>query len=94
MAQEFKFDLGTEVMEKITQFHGVVVARAQWLTQCNTYAIQSRDIVDGKPVERQWFDEPMLESVDAVVKTVFEDESEVKRPGGPSVPISPTNRPK
>ena len=92
MATEFKFNLGIEVMEKITQFHGVIVARCQWLTNCNAYAVQSREIIDGKPVDRQWFDEPMLEAVKDAVVTKLDDASEIKRPGGPTVSITPTNR--
>jgi heat shock protein HspQ len=57
---EFKFELGQIAKDTITGFSGVVVARSQWLNSCNTYSLQSQDLVEGKPIDRQHFDEPQL----------------------------------
>jgi hypothetical protein len=94
MSQDFKFELGEEVMDKITQFHGIITSRTQWLTNCNTYSVQSRELNEGKPIERQWFDEPMLERVSEKVRqTEFDFErKKTDKPGGPVCKITPTNR--
>lgn len=65
---EFKFDLGDSLKDKITSFKGVVVARSQWLNQCNTYSLQSETMHDGAPIERQHFDEPQLKLVEEKVQ--------------------------
>jgi len=63
---EFKFDVGSTVKDTITGFEGVVMARIQWLNNCNTYRVQPRDLdKDGKVQDVQHFDEPQL----ALVKT-------------------------
>ena len=74
---KFKFKLGEVAKDKITGFEGVVIARSQWLNSCNTYSVQSKELVKGAPVERQHFDEPQLE-------LVSEQEFEpVQKTGGP-----------
>lgn len=59
---EFLFDLGSVLKDKITPFKGVVVARTQWLSNCNTYNLKSKELKDGLPQDSQNFDEPTLES--------------------------------
>ena len=47
---DFKFELGDLAQDEITGFRGVIVARTQWLNNCNVYRLQSPDLKDGKPV--------------------------------------------
>lgn len=82
----FKFELGDIVKDGITGHKGVIVCRSQWIHNCNTYGIQPQELKDGKPVERQHFDEPQLVLVKSkVIK-------EKRDTGGPSKPVSQTNR--
>ena len=82
----FKMNLGDVVKDKITGYKGVVVCRSQWIHGCNTYGVTSQELRDGKPLERQHFDEPQLEVVkDRVVKPQGNT-------GGPEKIISQTNR--
>lgn len=60
---EFKFNVGDEVQDAITQFKGIVTARTQWLNNCNTYGVQSRVLKDGVPQDKAYFDEPQLSLV-------------------------------
>jgi len=83
---EFKFNLGDEVMDRITGFRGIITCRSQWISNCNTYGVMSRDLKDGVPMERQYFDEPNLGLVKA---KKIEPNQET---GGPERPVYPTNR--
>ena len=83
---KFKFKLGEIAKDKITGFEGVVITRSQWLSSCNTYSIQSKSLVEGKPVERQHFDEPQLE-------LVSEREFKPKRETGGPAKAPPQTRP-
>lgn len=57
----FEFNLGSEVKDKITGFKGIVSARAEHLTGCNRYGVQSQKLDEkGHPIEWQWFDEQQL----------------------------------
>jgi len=56
----FKFKLGDRVKDTITGFEGIVGSRTQWITNCNTYGLQSEKLKDGVPQDRQHFDEPQL----------------------------------
>ena len=59
----FKFDLGDQVKDPITRLEGVIIARSQWMNLCVRYAVQPRELHDGKIVEDVWFDEAQLESM-------------------------------
>lgn len=84
---DFKFGIGDRVEDQITGFEGVIVSRTQWLSNCNTYSVQSTARKDGIPLERQHFDEPQLELI---------TKKEIKEPkhktGGPERPVPMTNR--
>ena len=82
----FKFNLGDVVRDTITGFEGVIVSRTQWLYNCNTYGVKSRELKDGKPQDAVYFDEPQLELVSE--KELEEDNGH----GGNPPPISQTNR--
>jgi hypothetical protein len=85
---EFKFDLGDEVRDTITNYCGVIVARTQWLTNCNTYMVKSRELKDGQPRDAITFDEPSVE----LVKPLAVRGVEGVKTGGPTPAISQTNR--
>jgi hypothetical protein len=85
---DFKYDLGVEVKCKITGFKGVIVARSQWLNNCNTYGVKSRELKDGKPMENQFFDEPSLELVAPEAEPI----PAKRTTGGPCESIPQTNR--
>lgn len=83
---KFKFNLGDEIKDKITGFHGIIIARTQWIHNCNTYGIRSRELKDNIPLDTQFFDEPQLEIVkEKVVK-------EKRATGGPCDAVFQTNR--
>lgn len=84
---DFKFELGMLVKDKVTGHEGVVVGRTQWLNNCNTYSTQSRVLKDGVPSERQHFDEPQLELVSST--ELCERKSKT---GGPNIYVGNTNR--
>ena len=83
---DFIFQLGDTVKDTITGFTGVVFSRSQWLANCNTYGIKSRELKDGKPMDLVYFDEPNL------IKVEKEKIKEDRRTGGPDRPIMQTNR--
>jgi hypothetical protein len=76
MSKEFKWEMGSEVKDKVTGFKGIVVCRSQYLTGCNRYAVQSQELCDAKPVSWQNFDEDQLEMVGKGMNI------DVKDPGG------------
>ena len=83
---EFKFDVGSKVKDIITGFNGIIIYRTQWLNNCNTYGVQPTELKDGKPLDREHFDEPQLELVEEkVVKPS-------RATGGPERPVPATNR--
>ena len=57
---DFKFELGDEAEDLITGFKGIIVYRSQWIHNCNVYGLQPQEMKDGKPMEKQQFDEPQL----------------------------------
>lgn len=56
----FKFNLGEEVQEIVTGFTGIVMTRTEFLTGCVHYAVGYRGLIDGKPIDWEWFDESRL----------------------------------
>ena len=85
---DFKYELGDEVKDRITGFSGIITARTQWLTNCNTYGIKSRKLKDCKPIDALFFDEPDIE---LIKPKVFEEPTR-KKTGGPTMDIPQTNR--
>lgn len=86
MKDNFIFECGDEVVDMITGFSGVIIYRTQWMHNCNTYGVKSRKLKDGKPQEREQFDEPQLK---LKKKNVFKAKRDT---GGPSKPVIRTNR--
>jgi hypothetical protein len=60
MSQIFKFALGDQVKDTITDFKGVIVARTEWMNKCVRYAVQPREMHEHKIVEDKWFDEEQI----------------------------------
>ena len=69
---EFKFELGSEAVCKITGFKGIIRGRTQYLTGCNTYGVQSQELKDNKPADWVWFDEGQLETTSKAKITLTE----------------------
>lgn len=80
---DFVFELGQEVRDVVTGYTGIVRGRAQYLTGCNTYAVQTRKLSDaGKPADWLWFDENVLESTQGTGVTLNVTATDNRR-GGP-----------
>ena len=74
----FKFDLGQKVKDKVTGFSGVVVCRADYMTGCVRYSVQSKKLSkEGKPQDWQVFDE------DQLIDLMKNINHEVKNAAGP-----------
>ena len=74
----FKLNLGQEVKDKVTGFVGVIVCRAEYMTGCNRYSLQSKKLgKDNKPQDWLTFDEDLLIDLGKNVK------HSVKNNGGP-----------
>ena len=58
-----KIKLGVIAKDKITGFEGVVTARCEFLTGCNRYCIQPRELHNGKPLDGIYFDEGQIEII-------------------------------
>lgn len=57
----FKYELGEAVKDIITEFSGVIMARVEYLTGCNQYAISPTKLDNaGKRPEWEYFDENRL----------------------------------
>lgn len=53
----FQFNLGDKVKDSLTGAKGIVIARAEYLTGCNTYGIVKEKNTENKT---DWFDELRL----------------------------------
>jgi len=82
----FKFNLGDKAKDIITGFEGIIVARTQWLNNCNVYRVQPQELKDGKRLDADHFDEPQLE----IVKEKVHKES--RKTGGMAQSTMQTNR--
>jgi len=81
----FKFNLGSEVQDTITDFKGIVTSRTQWLNNCNTYGIQPKELKDNVPQKSIYFDEPQLKIIKS---SCFKSHTET---GGPERVVDKTN---
>jgi hypothetical protein len=59
----FIHQLGKKGRDKITGFEGIITARCEFLTGCNRYCIQPRELREGKPIEGIYFDEAQIEII-------------------------------
>ena len=79
MKDEFKFDLGDKVKDKVTDYTGIIVGQTRWLYGCTRYTIQAQELKDGKPVEAISCDEAALDVVEPVAV-----KDPVRKSGGPT----------
>lgn len=81
--ENFTFPLGVTATDQVTKFTGVVMARAQYLTGCNQYALQNPNLdKDGAPRKWVWFDEHRIVVQDLNTKVDL-GKKPGKPPGGP-----------
>jgi len=83
---DFKFNLGDKVKHNLTDYEGTIIARTQWLSNCNTYSVKTRSLHEGRPIDASTFDEPELELIDSKVY------KESRMTGGPTEYVRRTNR--
>ena len=77
--------LGVKAKDKVTGFTGIVIAKSQWLTGCDTYGLKPKS-VKNQIEDAQWFDEGQIEIIG---KGVPIKEIKSKKNGGPRLD-SPT----
>jgi hypothetical protein len=64
MKSSFKFELGDVLKDVVTGYQGVAMARVQYFTGCNHYALLSQKVNDKqKPDDWVYFDERRLSQV-------------------------------
>lgn len=86
---EFKFDLGDEVRDRVTRFKGIIIARTQWITQCNTYMVQKQLSRTEKDIrDPESFDENRL----VITKSFKVKVQGYTAPGGPHPNVTPKNK--
>ena len=85
----FKFKLGQEVKDIVTNFKGVVVARTQYLNKCVRYGIQPTELKDGKPVDWIYIDEEQLEAVSSGIGDKIKNIFKNSKPTGGARPDAP-----
>ena len=62
----FRWPLGSKAKDKITGFTGIIAARSNHITGCDTYGLCPEVDKDGKTRDWGWFDEQRLEIIDPV----------------------------
>lgn len=88
--QTQRINLGDEVIDKVTGFKGIAVARTQWLTGCDRITVQPKLGKDGKPIDPHSFDEGQLE---VVKRAAFKPQDvQEKAPERPSPPLEQPRR--
>jgi hypothetical protein len=89
-------NLGDQVEDKLTNFKGTAIARAEYLYGCVWICVVPLELQDNKPVEDVWFDEGRLEYVEGSKSQSERDlmYDGMKRPGGPTPVMSKINLPK
>lgn len=58
---KFKHDLGLEAQDKITKMKGILISRIEYLTGCNRYGLQPRELHENKIIDAHFFDEDQIE---------------------------------
>ena len=56
----FIFNNGDIVKDRISGLTGIIRSSASYLTGCDRYAVQNKELKDGKPSDWVWFDESEL----------------------------------
>ncbi len=60
-ASIFKFEMGEQVIDTITNYIGTITARANYLNGENRYLLENKDTT-GRPIE-WWYEESRLERI-------------------------------
>ena len=59
----FRYELGSVAKDKITGFEGVIRVRSEYLTGCDVYGLQSRELKENKPADYVFIDEALIELI-------------------------------
>lgn len=80
-----RIQLGDTIKDMITGFEGVAIAETRWLNGCRRWAILSRELKDGVPLEMQWVDTDQCAFVKEADPTIAEMDKALStvEPGGP-----------
>lgn len=73
-------ELGSEVIDGVTNFKGIVTSRATHMNGCDRYWVQPKVGKDGKSVDGLWIDEVTLKVTRKPKKKILQ--STTSRPGG------------
>lgn len=90
---DYRFALGDRVKDSVTGFSGIVTGRADHISGCDTYAVQSEVLKDGMPQDQKWFDDPRLELVQAGVMQSFVNRVLGRDSGADGVPTATGSNP-
>jgi len=71
-------NIGDKVKDMVTDFEGIVVARAVYMNGCIRCEVLAKITKDGKPIEGEWIDETQL-----ICKKKAKVQSKEKDTGGP-----------
>ena len=65
----FKFECGDKVKDVVTGLQGVIMARIEYLTGCNQYAVTAQKLTkEGKRPDWEYIDENRLEKAGGKLK--------------------------
>jgi len=87
MSRGFKFEIGEMARDKVTNYEGFIISRAEHISGCDTYGMQPQTLRDGMPQDPKWFDEPRIESTGKSLAIVDERPKE-RRTGADTIPQS------
>jgi hypothetical protein len=88
--------LGNVVKDKLSDFKGTVIARAEYLYGCVWVCVIPSKLHEGKPIEDAWFDEDRLQIISEKQKYKQRIKSEEKLVyhGGPMLSMPKPHHPK
>jgi hypothetical protein len=79
MKKEIK--LGFKVKDEITGFEGIVIGITDWMYSCKRIGVRATLLVEGKPIEDQWFDVQQM-IITEETKPLISEDSDATKPGG------------
>ncbi len=78
--KKFKFELGEGLKDVVTGFTGVVMARVEYLTGCDQYALSTTNLgKEGKRPDWEYFDENRLVKSGKSIKLPEEKDTKEKK---------------
>jgi len=75
------FELGEEAKDKITDFKGIIVGRAEYMFGCTQYCLAAKASKDGV-CNSLWLDEGRIKITGKGIKP---ESVKVDKPGGPNI---------